>query len=258
MRNFNTVKPPKSIEILVRNIWVLKNESNSGLTTLPFFADGFPGLVFHESGGELIVYPQNKVMPSLFLYGQTIHPIEMRLSGHFRLVVFQFYPFVLKRIFGLNPKDLEDNCHNLSDWAKPLKETKLSENTNSILSYDQVIQHISQKLLEKLSQYKSEIDIRILDAIHIILERNGNIVSQEIAEKASLSKRALERNFYKETGLTPKQFSQIIQFNSSLSQLEAKTYQKLSDVVYLNGYADQSHFIKVFKSFTGKTPKHFK
>jgi AraC-like DNA-binding protein len=28
-------------------------------------------------------------------------------------------------------------------------------------------------------------------------------------------------------------------------------------VVYQNGYADQSHFIRVFKSFTGKTPGQF-
>jgi len=49
----------------------------------------------------------------------------------------------------------------------------------------------------------------------------------------------------------------IIQFQNSLTQLTIKDYTILTDVVYNNGYADQSHFIRVFKSFTGKTPKNF-
>jgi len=43
-----------------------------------------------------------------------------------------------------------------------------------------------------------------------------------------------------------------------MEQLTQKNFTKLTDIVYKNGYADQSHFVKVFKSFTGKTPKAFK
>jgi AraC-like DNA-binding protein len=68
----------------------------------------------------------------------------------------------------------------------------------------------------------------------------------------------LERRFLSETGLSPKQFAKIIQFQNSLTQLSVKDYTSLTDVVYQNGFSDQSHFIKVFKAFTGKTPKAFK
>ena len=73
-----------------------------------------------------------------------------------------------------------------------------------------------------------------------------------------LNERTLERRFLNEVGLSPKQFSKIIQFQLSLEQLTLKDFTKLTDIVYENGFADQSHFIKVFKAFTGKTPKTFK
>jgi AraC-like DNA-binding protein len=58
-------------------------------------------------------------------------------------------------------------------------------------------------------------------------------------------------------GVTAKQFAKIIQFQQSLEQITVKDYSKLTDIVYANGFADQSHFIKVFKAFTGKTPLAF-
>jgi len=58
-------------------------------------------------------------------------------------------------------------------------------------------------------------------------------------------------------GVTAKQFAKIIQFQQSLEQITVKDYSKLTDIVYANGFADHSHFIKVFKAFTGKTPLAF-
>ena len=101
------------------------------------------------------------------------------------------------------------------------------------------------------------IDMRISEAIKQIIQDSGQISLIELSDKLQLSKRTLERNFYKETGLLPKQFARIIQFQASLRQLRTKEYNKLSDIVYSNGYADQSHFIHVFKSFTGLTPKEY-
>ena len=43
-----------------------------------------------------------------------------------------------------------------------------------------------------------------------------------------------------------------------IERVAGKDYTTLTDIVYENGFADQSHFIKVFKAFTGKTPKAFK
>jgi hypothetical protein len=52
-------------------------------------------------------------MPVLFLYGQTIQPIELVMTGAYKIILFQLYPFVLKSFFNVVPKDLNDNCYDL-------------------------------------------------------------------------------------------------------------------------------------------------
>jgi AraC-like DNA-binding protein len=43
-----------------------------------------------------------------------------------------------------------------------------------------------------------------------------------------------------------------------MNQMRSNRYDKLSDLAYENDYADQAHFIRVFKEFTGFSPLEFK
>ncbi|MGH2624163.1 MAG: DUF6597 domain-containing transcriptional factor, partial [Sphingobacterium sp.] len=91
----NNISPKKSVDIFVKNIWAFEQNKNVH-TSLPFFADGYPGLIYQQSDKGLTVSPFNKRMPELFLYGQTISPISLEIEGPFRIVVFQLFPFVPK------------------------------------------------------------------------------------------------------------------------------------------------------------------
>ncbi len=64
-------------------------------------------------------------------------------------------------------------------------------------------------------------------------------------------------SFLKEIGVTTKQFSTIIQFSSSLKQMTESDYLNLTEVSYESGFSDQSHFIRSFKRYAGKTPREF-
>ena len=78
-----------------------------------FFADGYPGLLFFESRKGLKVHPHDKQMPQFFIYGQTLEPLELVFETGYRMIVFQFYPFILKSLFTIDPKTINDNCYNL-------------------------------------------------------------------------------------------------------------------------------------------------
>jgi AraC-like DNA-binding protein len=79
-----------------------------------------------------------------------------------------------------------------------------------------------------------------------------------LQRELQLSERTLERKFKQAVGISPKLFARIARFQQSLDQLRQNQYDKLSDVAYGNEYADQSHFIRVFKEFTGFTPLEFR
>ncbi|WP_114751624.1 helix-turn-helix domain-containing protein [Pleomorphovibrio marinus] len=248
--------PDSELSPFVKNIMTFESKEDFSKTNLPFFADGFPGIMYHRTPNGLIVNPHKKLMPELFIYGQTIAPIEIEIFGSYRIIVFQLFPFTLKSIFGIDPRSINDNCFDLlheggENWKIFLGQLSSS---NSILND---VGSISEGLTAMIHAKKANFDPTILKAIKGIMHANGLLNLANLAKELQLAKRTLERRFLASTGLLPKQFAMIIQFQNSLSQITQKEYDILTDVVYQNGYADQSHFIRVFKSFTGKTPKSF-
>ena len=56
----------------------------------------------------------------------------------------------------------------------------------------------------------------------------------------------------------PKQtYNRVCQFHSAFKQLNLNQFLKLGDIAYENGFADQSHFNRVFKEFTNLTPNEY-
>lgn len=252
--NFHAVEPDKSISLFVKSILCFEETDTQLQTVLPFFADGYPGLMFQETEHGLLVNPHNKQMPLLFLYGQTIKPIELVIQGKYKLIVFQLYPFVLKSFFNVTARDINDNCYDLQQVDEAREPIHLLNKTGS---FDKRIEIVSNFLYTIFQKKKEALDFNIKQAIQVILDNKGQIPVKTIAGKVNLTERTFERRFLNEVGMPPKQFAQIIQFQQSFEQLTLKDFTKLTDIVYTNGFADQSHFTRVFKMFTGKTPKHF-
>ena len=253
--NFQSIIPDKSISLFVKNIWVFENNDGEIKTSLPFFADGFPGLMFQKTDNGLKVQPHNKQMPEVFLYGQTIKPIELEISGAYLVIIFQLYPFVLRTFFDINPQSINDNCYYLEENDSTI--TSLNLQLTKSETVNEKIEIIKNLLLFYFEKKKQNLDFEIRKTIETIIQTKGQENISLIAEKSNLTIRTLERRFLNETGISAKQFAKIIQFQASLKQLTLKDYTKLTDIVYQNGFSDQSHFIKVFKAFTGKTPKKF-
>jgi AraC-like DNA-binding protein len=85
----------------------------------------------------------------------------------------------------------------------------------------------------------------------------GNLTVKELQSELNLSERSLERRFKQHIGISPKLFTRICRFQASLSQLRTNKYNKLSDVAFEQEYADQSHFIRSFKEFSGLSPYQY-
>jgi AraC-like DNA-binding protein len=79
---------------------------------------------------------------------------------------------------------------------------------------------------------------------------------ETIATRYGISARYMQQLFLQYTGLTPKLYSQINRFQHSLKLVTSRN-TSLTDIAYECGYADQSHFIKEFKAFTGTTPSGY-
>jgi len=236
----------------IKEIYLLESSNNCD-HKLPFYADGYPGIMYSETQVAIKLLPINKLLPNYFLYGQTIEPIELEIQGAYKLIVFQLYPFATRLLLGINPKEINDACYDLMQ-IKDIQTDKtisclIKENTKK------QIEIISDYILELVKKSSSNLDNSIKLAISTIIDSKGKIQIRQLREQLFITERTFERRFRKEIGVTPKQFAKIIQFSFSLNQIQESDYNELTDIAYDNGFADQSHFIRSFKKYTGETPR---
>src|SRR5699024_10763011 len=208
-----------------------------------------------ENEGFLL--PKNKRLSVFFLYGQTIEPIAFSMKGTYLLIVFQLYPFASKLLFDVDPKKLNDDCYDLSK----IKGSNIDNPTEKLISINQINSQIEliAQFISMLAQEKGMEEYQeIQRAIELIVEHKGVITVFQLTQMLNISERTLQRKFKKYVGISPKKYANIIQCQSSVAQISSQSYSKLTDVVYENGYADQSHFIRNVKKFTGKRPLQLK
>lgn len=240
------------INSFVKEIFLLENTNNFD-NKLPFYADGYPGIMFSETEKGIALLPINKLLPNFFLYGQTIEPIELKIKGPYKLIVFQLYPFATRLLLGINPNDINDECYDLKQVKNINTEEIISE--LSVNNTTQQIKIISNYILNLVKNSSANLDNSIKLAVSTILNSKGVITIKKLREQLFITERTFERRFKSEIGVTPKQFARIIQFSFSLNQIKESDYTKFTNIAYDNGFADQSHFIRTFKKYTGETPK---
>ena len=87
---------------------------------------------------------------------------------------------------------------------------------------------------------------------------NGNIKLTELAKSNFISLRQLERRFKKYIGITLKEFSTIIRFNSTKHLIANNHKTSLLEIAFDMGYYDHAHLNTEFKRMAGENPSSFR
>jgi len=242
----------ENIQPFVKEIFLLENEEDTA-HNLPFYADGYPGILYSETTEPITLYPIEKSLPNFFLYGQTIVPIELRIKGGYKMIVFQLYPFATRILLNINPKEINDACYDLEQ----VKEVDTKSTVENLVTTEASNQAdiISNYILQLVKSTSTDYDNSIKLAVSTIIKTKGTISITQLRNQLFITERTFERKFLKEIGVTPKQFAKIIQFSFSLDQMKESDYTNFTNIAYENGFTDQSHFIRSFKKYTGGTPK---
>ena len=92
-----------------------------------------------------------------------------------------------------------------------------------------------------------------------LLEKNSTdkFSTDKLAKKLAISRRNLDRRFFKATGNTPIEYMQRIKMESAKKQLgiSRKTVQ---EIMYETGYSDLKAFRNVFRKITGLSPLEYR
>lgn len=246
----------KSLSPYVKDIFFFEENNSGAEHNLPFYAEGYPGIVYSESKNPFILNPRNKQLSDFYLFGQAFEPIKLYIKGSYLLIALILYPFAVRMLLGVNPKILNDDCYDLRQ-VQNIDTTGTIANIRKKESIHEKLELISTYLNELIKLASANTDNSIKLALNVIISAKGNITIKEVHEQLYITERTFERRFVKEVGVTPKQFANIIQFSSSMNKLSENDFNILTDVGLDSGYADQSHFIRTFKKYTGQTPSNF-
>lgn len=145
-------------------------------------------------------------------------------------------------------------AYNLSDVYIQQVEELDKINSISQLMEDILVDFTERVARAHRSQYTKTI---LLCQEYIFNHLYENITLESLAEQLHLSPSYLSNKFKDETGETLKSF---IQRNKIEEAKNLLVYSDLniSEIYSILNFYDQSYFIKVFKKFTGCTPKQYK
>ncbi len=102
------------------------------------------------------------------------------------------------------------------------------------------------------------LDSSATGALRTLYAKAGNVRVAELAAKAGVSPRQLERNFSKELGISPKTLARVVRFAESWSQLLRRPDLSLAGLALELGYSDQAHFSHEFSAFGQRSPREFR
>lgn len=189
------------------------------------------------------------------LVGQRKQPILLEQTGMKYKVGIRFLPGGLDHFLQTPLSEIIDSSIDLEYLFKSDCRA-LEDQLNNVRNTKEIFNSLQKVLLSRFNPdiHRDEIVDLVIRQIRLT---SGNVSLKKIADKLGISQKQLERRFKAKIGLPPKQFSQIIRFQTVLKKIKKNGMSDLLSVIYDCGFYDQSHFIKEFKSFTGTTPYSF-
>lgn len=235
----------------IRTILVLDPAPENNGNKLPLFTNGTPALLCRTETTNKGI----EILSQLTLYGSSATAENWNLLKCETLIAYFFKPFSMPCLFNIPASELAKNQVELWNW-NPRKFNTVKSQLAHAKSFAEKIKVLDNLFLDLLEQQERECDI-IRHATDAILLHSRKEVLAEILNDLNLNERTFQRIFKKFVGITPTQYRRICQFKGSFDQVKHSTFEKLSDVAFQTGFADQSHFIRSFKEHAQTTPKEY-
>ncbi|GAA0192623.1 helix-turn-helix domain-containing protein [Fulvivirga kasyanovii] len=254
---YQQIPIPPGLETFIQSIWKLEDDGGvrAGSQSFQLIADSSPGLIFqHTDFGNFS--RDGKQLPPAFIFGPSTKFGTLQLSGSFKTTGIFFHPDALKTVFGLKAEQLTNTCIDIDTLGK-VKGNCLQERLLNSESYPDQLCLLLSSLKDLREDNAGFTDENVSFAIGEISASHGKLSLRELSKRMNLSERTIERKFREAIGITPKLYSRLCQFQSSLRYLKQNNIDKLSDVAFEFEFSDQSHFIRTFKEFSGFTPNNY-
>jgi AraC-like DNA-binding protein len=255
---FQIIKPTGILAQFIKYYWVMEKSSLEDDVCERVIPTGSIDLMFHYRNCFEVKSCDNNTFrqANSFISGISNSYADVTTNGETGMVCITFHPFGAYNFFNFPLFEIENQNISL-DCIFGNESNEVYEQFCAAQFLNERIAIIENFLMSKLKVPDRRDSLLLKSGIDLINRSNGQIRTTSLSEKLCITPKTLERKFSAMVGKTPKQFMRIVRFQNILNTFSTASSMILTEIAYANGYFDQAHFIKDFKSFSGYTPKDF-
>jgi len=250
------INPSKAVASVIEGFYVFTRDSKNN--THLIFNDGFPVLVFLPKCNDTVLIKGEKdefEIKGVWASAGSIKKMYVKYNKSIdRLFIIRFHSNAFYQLFDFNPQHFRQ--HPVGPFNAIAKNNSFSIEKffecNSIEEKTAFVETYVQHCFTKTNS--PEVLNKTLDYIH---KTKGNSTVRKVSNDAGVNYKWLERNFIQHIGLLPKEYIQLQRFIHAYLDLVGSKHVDLMQIAISNGYYDSNHFLKDFKSYTGKTPLQY-
>lgn len=142
----------------------------------------------------------------------------------------------------------------LYSWAKHLQHTRHTNNPVDQLLLNVYNNYLKEQKAAKVPVWVTEIKDFIQDQLDINLTLSLGQVSNQLNVHPAYLSREFSKHF---DNLTFGDYVRKMRIEKAISFLQSSSCS-LSEIAYLTGFSDQSHFTRIFKKHTGQSPSLYR
>ena len=220
-------KPDGQLSDFIESFWMLSNNTDED-KPIVLVPDGRIDLAFSFTKPY-----------ELTLLGLESHPSQTVLTAREVIFAISFKLLALEYLF-------DKKFHILIDTAYSLPAAYFGVALEELSDFNQFCDQFTTKLT---LVFDRKIDVRKKKLVELLYASKGAITIKELAGQVNWSARQINRYFNQQFGLSVKSYCTILRFRASFEQIKEGKFYPEQD------FADQAHFIKDVKRFSGVTPK---
>lgn len=252
------IKPGKPLQPYVKCYYVYESATSAAFEDT-VFPCGCMEIVFNLGTGNWQTGAGDAFVttPAIELWGQLTSPLPVKSIGRNTMLGVRFFPHAAASILKDKANLFNNQVIDLSDVSGNAINNLHAQLLDTI-SWSKRTALVETFLLTQLSLATKRLNkVAVVSKLMHELQQNDLFSTiQNVATRYGISARYMQQLFVQYTGLSPKLYSQITRFQNSLQLVRAGD-TSLTSIAYECGYADQSHFIREFKTFTGSTPSGY-
>jgi AraC-like DNA-binding protein len=248
-------RPWPTLALLVDRVWTLTGSASDLSTSVqPVLPDGRPELVMHfgEPFERLSVNGDVSKQAATIFAGQLTGQLTLKPTGAVAVLGVRFHPHGAWPLFRVPQHEVTGLTLDVEDLSPEMSRAlrAIRDQTHDVHTALPLVQRVLERRIADL-----RFDRRVDVATRTIIDTDGAVSIDALAESVALTRRHLERLFLDAVGLPPKRLARIARFQKAVRMLAEIDPRGRGAVTAAHcGYADQAHFIRDFRQLAGCSP----